>query len=75
VLAFERSYEETGTTHRQIFSFLENVHMVMIVINQSFPTDLAMRKVNQISFSILNLFLVQVSSICIWLGILECYVK
>jgi len=33
--------------------------MVMIVINQSFPTHLAMRKVHQNSFSIVNLLLVQ----------------
>ena len=42
---------------------------------QSFPTDLAMRKVNQSSFSIMDLLLVQISTICILLGILEYYVK
>jgi len=49
--------------------------MVMIAINQSFATDLAMRKVNQISFSIMDLLLVQISIICILLGTLEGYVK
>jgi len=38
---------------------MEDVLMIMIAKNQSFLTHLAMRKVHQTSFSIVNLLLVQ----------------